>query len=156
LVFIHPFLNGNGRFSRLVSDRFLKAWKFSCPRWPVDLGNDGQHRRITSGKRLELLVKACIRCGCSVTDLENNGHFPLQISINQGLENIAQLLLDNGRRCEERDRSGLSAFECALTLGMYKIAYEMYKRGCPYIPRQPNVHLKAPHQNLDKFDQLYF
>jgi len=33
LVFIHPFQNGNGRFSRLVADRFLKAWKCPNPRW---------------------------------------------------------------------------------------------------------------------------
>jgi Fic-DOC domain mobile mystery protein B len=45
LVFIHPFSNGNGRFSRLVADRFLKAWKRPIPRWPADLGNGGKHRK---------------------------------------------------------------------------------------------------------------
>jgi len=44
LVFIHPFQNGNGRFSRLIADRFLKAWKYPIPHWPVDLGNNGKHR----------------------------------------------------------------------------------------------------------------
>lgn len=34
LVFIHPFENGNGRFSRLISDRFLLAWHCSHPVWP--------------------------------------------------------------------------------------------------------------------------
>ncbi len=29
LVFIHPFENGNGHFSRLIADRFLFAWKCS-------------------------------------------------------------------------------------------------------------------------------
>ncbi|MCK5614544.1 mobile mystery protein B [Candidatus Pacearchaeota archaeon] len=35
LVFIHPFPNGNGRFSRLVADRFLKACRLSSPQWPL-------------------------------------------------------------------------------------------------------------------------
>lgn len=45
LVYIHPFPNGNGRFSRLVSDRYLKACKCSFPNWPVDLNQDGQSRK---------------------------------------------------------------------------------------------------------------
>ncbi len=45
LVFIHPFSNGNGRFSRIVADRFLKAWQLSSPQWPADLGGDSQYRR---------------------------------------------------------------------------------------------------------------
>ncbi|HEY5234584.1 MAG TPA: mobile mystery protein B [Rhabdochlamydiaceae bacterium] len=44
LVFIHPFLNGNGRFSRLVSDRFLKGCKYPFPNWPIDLDKDGRSR----------------------------------------------------------------------------------------------------------------
>lgn len=37
LVFIHPFENGNGRFSRLVADRFLLAEKCTHPIWPHHL-----------------------------------------------------------------------------------------------------------------------
>lgn len=37
LVFIHPFENGNGRFSRLVSDRFLLSWECPHPVWPSNL-----------------------------------------------------------------------------------------------------------------------
>jgi fido (protein-threonine AMPylation protein) len=37
LVFIHPFENGNGRFSRLIADRFLLAWKRPYPHWPEDV-----------------------------------------------------------------------------------------------------------------------
>ena len=39
LVFIHPFPNGNGRFARIIADRYLKAWKCSFPMWPKDLQN---------------------------------------------------------------------------------------------------------------------
>lgn len=45
LVYIHPYPNGNGRFSRLVSDRYLKACKYPFPNWPVDLNKDGQSRK---------------------------------------------------------------------------------------------------------------
>lgn len=45
LVYIHPYPNGNGRFSRLVSDRYLKACKCPFPNWPVDLNKDEQSRK---------------------------------------------------------------------------------------------------------------
>ncbi len=45
MVFIHPFENGNGRFSRLVADRSLLCWKCSHPIWPEDLYYDGFSRR---------------------------------------------------------------------------------------------------------------
>jgi Fic-DOC domain mobile mystery protein B len=34
LVFIHPFKNGNGRFSRLIADRYLMAYGCPHPSWP--------------------------------------------------------------------------------------------------------------------------
>jgi Fic-DOC domain mobile mystery protein B len=54
LVFIHAYLNGNERFSRLISDRFLKSWKLPFPHWPVDMENDGFHR----GKYIDSLKEA--------------------------------------------------------------------------------------------------
>ncbi len=44
LVFIHPFENGNGRFSRLISDRFLFCCNCEYPIWPADLNQDGKIR----------------------------------------------------------------------------------------------------------------
>ena len=44
LVFIHPFENGNGRFSRLISDRFLLAFKCTYPLWPDLLNKEGVMR----------------------------------------------------------------------------------------------------------------
>lgn len=40
LVFIHPFENGNGRFSRLIADRFLLAWQCPYPIWPDHLNQE--------------------------------------------------------------------------------------------------------------------
>lgn len=45
LVFIHPFQNGNGRFSRIIADRYLKAWKCSIPIWPKEIQNESQARK---------------------------------------------------------------------------------------------------------------
>ena len=45
LVFIHPFENGNGRFSRLVADRFLLAFNLPYPMWPNHLNRDGIARK---------------------------------------------------------------------------------------------------------------
>ncbi len=45
LVFIHPYVNGNGRFSRLVADRYLKAFGHPYPNWPIDLDRDGEYRK---------------------------------------------------------------------------------------------------------------
>jgi Fic family protein len=43
LVSIHPFENGNGRFSRLISDRYLKACGSAYPIWPA-LEHEGDVR----------------------------------------------------------------------------------------------------------------
>lgn len=45
LVFIHPFENGNGRFSRLVADQFLLQWGCAHPIWPSYLSQDGSIRK---------------------------------------------------------------------------------------------------------------
>lgn len=41
LVFIHPFENGNGRFSRLIADRFLLGLNCVHPTWPINLNHEG-------------------------------------------------------------------------------------------------------------------
>ena len=45
LVWIHPFPNGNGRFSRLVADMYLKSLRCEHSVWPSDLQNDGPIRK---------------------------------------------------------------------------------------------------------------
>lgn len=45
LVFIHPFENGNGRFSRLVADRYLIACGCKHPHWPY-LEDTGDIRSV--------------------------------------------------------------------------------------------------------------
>lgn len=70
LVFIHPFENGNGRFSRLVSDRFLLSKKCPHPIWPNQLNKEGVLRKdyihtLKSADQgdFEPLVELMIRLG---------------------------------------------------------------------------------------------
>jgi len=45
LVFIHPFENGNGRFSRFIADRFLFSLRCAFPFWPSSLSEEGMTRK---------------------------------------------------------------------------------------------------------------
>jgi Fic-DOC domain mobile mystery protein B len=56
LVSIHPFENGNGRFSRLVADRYLVACNCTHPVWPSQIGIEGGVR-----ERYILSLKAADR-----------------------------------------------------------------------------------------------
>ena len=70
LVQIHPFSNGNGRHARLISDRFLKAFKGIHPIWPTEIYRSGHLRdqylyalREADRGDYALLIKYCIECG---------------------------------------------------------------------------------------------
>lgn len=45
LVYIHPFENGNGRFSRFIADCFLFAWGCPYPIWPNQLTRECKVRK---------------------------------------------------------------------------------------------------------------
>lgn len=45
LVFIHPFENGNGRFSRFIADRCLLIWGCPYPKWPNSIACNGAIRK---------------------------------------------------------------------------------------------------------------
>lgn len=108
------------------------------------------------GKRLISLVKAYLRRGYNTNETVNNGHQPLNIAVQNGQEDVALLLVEYGADTTSSDRSGLIAFEWALTRELYQLAFEIYQRGHPYTPRHPNPLLKVPHPNLYKLDMQYF
>lgn len=56
LASIHPFEDGNGRFSRLISDRYLKAHGCVYPIWPDNLHQDcdARQRYIQSLREADL------------------------------------------------------------------------------------------------------
>ncbi len=45
LVSIHPFEDGNGRFSRLIADRYLKSHACHYPMWPDNLHREADARK---------------------------------------------------------------------------------------------------------------
>jgi len=45
LAWIHPFPNGNGRFSRFASNLFLFSLRHPLPIWPGGLDKDNTHRK---------------------------------------------------------------------------------------------------------------
>lgn len=44
LAWIHPFLNGNGRYARIAADIYLFSQRIPLPEWPENLGKDGEIR----------------------------------------------------------------------------------------------------------------
>ena len=80
LVFIHPFENGNGRFSRLIADRYLAAYHCSYPSWPHILQDNGEARllyiqSLKAADRGDLLLKLVYLYGArnpSAHDLAKN------------------------------------------------------------------------------------
>ena len=79
LVQIHPFENGNGRFSRLVADKYLLSWGCPIPIWPSEINNDHQVRKkyisslTTADKGVyEHLIQYMEEYGASDLCIQNN------------------------------------------------------------------------------------
>jgi hypothetical protein len=195
LTVIHPFKNGNGRFSRLIADRYLLFWNCEYSHWPADLAGNGLSRSeyIASLKsadqgdyaplmifmkqygakdpslsqllgtsfyknkltnvQMSAMVKAFLRMGYEVNEMENNGNHPLHIAIKKGYDDIAMLLIQHKADINLRDRSGFDPFELAISMRNFKIAHILrgfgygYKRGSV-----PPIKLLNCYQNLYDFD----
>ncbi|NGX52308.1 MAG: hypothetical protein KR126chlam5_00605 [Candidatus Anoxychlamydiales bacterium] len=197
LVYIHPFPNGNGRFSRIVADRYLKAMKCIFPIWPQEIQRNSNDRKeyIFSLKKAdigdysllmdfikkfgarepllnELLVDkffrnlkrpflrkiliAYLKQGHNVNET-SSGHFPLQLAIKNGLEDISKILINANADILNKDKSGFTSFEMAIWKKQYNIAKCIYDYGYPYKPRHPPVaKLLNYYSHLDEFDKQYF
>ena len=93
LGLIHPFENGNGRFSRFVGDLYLKSWKCHYPTWPSNLHSKSQIRPlyIQSLKQadrgdFELLLRLMIKFGAkepSPKHLQTSQFFKKQLDQHQ-------------------------------------------------------------------------
>lgn len=102
LVFIHPFENGNGRFSRFIADRFLLAFKCSYPSWPTHLNQDGIVRKdyiqtLKSADKgdYEPLFNFLIKCGANDPELNTlikNKFYKNYIQGKKGLALLKALL----------------------------------------------------------------
>lgn len=102
LVFIHPFENGNGRFSRLVADRFLLAWRCPYPIWPIRLNQESQARKeyiqalkSADAGDYEFLVNFMRNLGArdpTINELIKNNFYRLYIQGKQGAAIVRALL----------------------------------------------------------------
>ncbi len=130
LVFIHPFENGNGRFSRLIADRFLLAFRCIHPKWPNDLNQEGVTRKdyIKTLKNADSgdygpLVDFMRKFGATdpkIEDILGNRFYLPYLGKNQGPSLIRALLKSEQNRNTASWDSHRSV-ELAAKLGMDEI-----------------------------------
>ncbi|MCB1118470.1 MAG: mobile mystery protein B [Chlamydiia bacterium] len=140
LVLIHPFLNGNGRFSRLVSDRYLKAWKCPFPIWPTEMNRDGSCRKcyIASLKEAdagdhEALVQYMIRYGAKDPELSQLlGHtFFRQNFKGKRMVSLVKAYIRRGHHNNEEE-SGHQPLNIALRHGLSEVALLLITNGANF------------------------
>lgn len=122
LVFIHPFENGNGRFSRFVADYFLLAWKCSYPSWPRNLHQESGIRNeyiqtLKNADRGEYnsLMNFMKKFGASEPELDElfkNRFYQTFLQGNTGIALVKALLRTgayvNVKTRQSAEKSGLS------------------------------------------------
>lgn len=131
LVFIHPFENGNGRFSRLIADRFLLAFRCPYPVWPGHLNQDGIIRNdyIKTLKNADKgdyvllveLMKKLGACDPSLSELIRNRFYRPHINGEKGIS-MVETLLRGGSNPNDQTKKGHGALQLAVQGGLEEIA----------------------------------
>lgn len=138
LVYIHPFENGNGRFARLISDMYLKAWKCEFPNWPSSIQNDGEIRKyyIESLKLADKgdygeLVNLMLKFGAKEPALsEILGHtFYKQNFRGARLKSIVKAYINKGYNVNETINNGHHPLQLAIRYGMEDIVKLLISAG---------------------------
>lgn len=130
LVFIHPFENGNGRFSRLIADRLLLAFKCPHPLWPVHLNQEGVVRKdyiktLKSADKGDYapLVDFMKKLGASdpnLSELIRNNFYRTHISGEKGLA-IVKALLRSGSSPNDQTSNGHGVLQLSIKAGLEEI-----------------------------------
>lgn len=130
LVFIHPFENGNGRFSRLIADRFLIAFKCPHPIWPNHLKQEGIVRKdyiktLKNADRgdYEPLIDFMKKLGASnpsLGELIKNRFYRTYINGEKGLA-IVKALLRSGCDLNDKTLNGHYVLQLAIKAGLEEI-----------------------------------
>lgn len=130
LVSIHPFQNGNGRFARLVADRYLKAWKCQFPIWPIELQNDVNLREqyISSLKSADkgdydALIHFMKTCGAKEPNLSEvlENAFYKKYFKNQRLISIIKAYFNQGYNINTDVNSRCYPLHIAIEQGLYEV-----------------------------------
>lgn len=127
LVFIHPFENGNGRFSRLIADRFLLAFRCQHPVWPSHLNEEGVIRKdyiktLKSADKGDYvpLVDFMRKLGArdpNLSELIKNSFYRTYIHGEKGCA-IVKALLRNGGSPNDQTSNGHSALQLSVKAGL--------------------------------------
>ncbi|MEX1012059.1 MAG: mobile mystery protein B, partial [Waddliaceae bacterium] len=130
LVFIHPFENGNGRFSRLIADRFLLAFKCQHPVWPTHLNQEGIVRKdyiktLKSADKGDYapLVDFMKKLGANepnLSELIKNNFYRNHITGDKGLA-IVNALLRDGNSPNDQTSNGYRALQLSVKAGLEEI-----------------------------------
>lgn len=130
LVFIHPFENGNGRFSRLIADRFLLAFRCQHPVWPSHLNEEGIVRKdyIKTLKNADKgdyasLVDFMKKLGAadpSLSELIKNSFYRACIHGERGRA-IIKALLRSGSNPNDQALNGHGVLQLAVKAGLEEI-----------------------------------
>ncbi len=127
LVYIHPFENGNGRFSRLIADRFLLAWRRPYPIWPNQLSRECKVRKeyiqtlrdADSGDYMPLidLMKRLGARDPTIVELLMNNFYQTRIRGDR-LSAVVRALLRNGVTPNEETPNGHRLLQLAVRAGL--------------------------------------
>lgn len=130
LVFIHPFENGNGRFSRLIADRFLLAFRCQYPMWPSHLNQEGVVRKdyiktLKSADKGDYapLVDFMKKLGANdpnLSELIRNSFYRRYISGEKGLA-IVKALLRSGSNPNDKTSNGHGVLQLSVKAGLEDI-----------------------------------
>jgi Fic-DOC domain mobile mystery protein B len=130
LVSIHPFENGNGRFSRLISDRYLLAWRSPHPVWPSHLKSNSKERNkyIQALKeadrgdygQLIVVMKDIGAQDPTIVELLTNNFYQTRIHGDRLVAAVRALLRCNSPKNEETP-NGHRPLQAAVRAGMGEI-----------------------------------
>lgn len=138
LVLIHPFENGNGRFSRLIADRYLVAYGCPYPNWPYNLQNNGQLRiaYIESLKAADKgdngpLISLMRTLGAqdpSLSEFLGFSFYKNRLSSQQRLA-MVKALLRSGCEINETKNNGNHPLQISIKMNYQKEAFLLIKHG---------------------------
>ena len=138
LAFIHPFENGNGRFSRLIADRFLLAWRCPYPTWPSHLNQEGHVRKdyicmlksADKGDYVPLLdlMKNLGASDPKLSELFRNNFYRTCLKGAKGSAMVSALLR-NGETANDVTANGHRALQLATKAGLEDIVRLLVNAG---------------------------
>ena len=138
LVYIHPFENGNGRFSRLIADRFLLAWRCTHPTWPNQLYHESSVRKeyiqtLRDADRGDYtsLIGFMKKLGAhdpTIVELLTNNFYQTRLRGDQ-LSAVVRALLRNGATPNEEISKGHRSLHLAVRAGLEEVVKVLIDAG---------------------------